>query len=598
MASTAIETPKKAKSRKSTRSDAGWWGDGLAPHQRWPGVTIAIPAVWSVDRGRWESPDGRYVYDAEDASRACDFFPTFLAHYIGEFAGQSFTLFDWQRLLVVQPAFGWKNAKTGARRFRFVLLFVAKGNGKSPLGSGLGLFLAGCDREAAAEVFALAGDKDQAKVVHDSAKVYVEESADLAELCDVTRDSIYFRQTRSFLKVISADAPGKHGRRPHGVIIDELHTQKHRDLYEALRKSMSKRRQPMMIMLSHAGDDDESICYEEYEYAKSVIKDPSYDEHYLPVIFEAAADEDWTSPEIWKKANPMFGVTINPDIFAGECRAAQNEPRKKNDFLRYQLNRWVNQATAWIPVEWWDACPSVLPAERELQKLTVTGGLDMSQKIDLAAFVATFQEPLEQAAELEVVGENEGGQIETKTVSLNYRVHLLPMFWIPENTMREHERNDRVPYALWSQKGWVIPTEGDIIDDDRIYRDILKLAERFPKLKEGEIGYDPAFATSLALRLQNAGFKVVETPQNYRHISEPSQVFEALLKGRRITHDGNRCHRWNVENVSIKSDDAGRIRPVKPKKASKRIDGVPAAIMGIGRLMVAPQAASYQIFFV
>jgi phage terminase large subunit-like protein len=279
------------------------------------------------------------------------------------------------------------------------------------------------------------------------------------------------------------------------------------------------------------------------------------------VIFETTADDDWTDPNVWKKANPAFGITINPEIFAAECNAAQNEPRKKNDFLRYNLNRWTNQATAWIPVEWWDPCPSSLPPDAELQKLTVCGGLDLAQKIDLAAFVATFKEPLQTSEQLEVLAENDAGVIEKKTVSMNYRVHLLPMFWIPENTMREHQRNDKVPYSQWEKNGWVTATEGDIIDDDRIYRDILKLAQRFPKLKEGEIGYDPAFATSLALRLQAAGLKVVEVPQNYRHISEPSQVFEALLKGGRITHSGNRCKRWNVENVSIKADDARRIRP-------------------------------------
>jgi phage terminase large subunit-like protein len=571
----------------------------VAPHQRWPGVTIEIPAVWSVKAQRWESPDSRYYFDQEEADRACDFFPTFLAHYEGEFAGQSFHLLDYQRLLIIQPFFGWKRATTGRRRFRFLLLFVPKGNGKSPLGSGCGLFLAGCDGEAGAAVFAVASEKEQAKVVHDSAKVYVEESADLSELCDVTRDSIYFRQTRSFLKVISADAPGKHGVKPHGAIIDELHAQRNRDLYEAIRKSMAKRRQPAMIMLSHAGDDDESICYEEYEYAKNVIKDPAYDEAYLPVIFEATQEDDWTDPAIWRKANPAFGITINEEIFAAECHAAQNEPRKKNDFLRYNLNRWVNQATAWIPVEWWDACPGNLPTDDFLRTLSAASGLDGAQKWDLFAFVATFKEPLEIPQVIEVTAENEEGAVETKKLSLNYRVHLLPMFWIPENTMKEHEHSDKVPYSLWKERGWLRVTEGDIIDDDRIYKDICQMAERFPKLKEGELAYDPAFVNSLAVRLRDkAGFKIVETPQNYTQLNEPAHVFEALLKAKRITHDANRCLRWNVENALIKTDDARRIRPIKPKKVVKRVDGVIASILGISRLMVEKPKPTFHLHFV
>jgi phage terminase large subunit-like protein len=584
------------KPHKRARQPKAWWGDGRPPDERWPGSTIQIPAVWSIEKKRWESPDGRYYFDPAAAAKAEDFFPTFLTHHIGRFARQPFTLMDYQRLLVIRPLFGWLRSSNSMRRFRFVFLFVPKANGKSPIGSGLGLYLTLCDDEAGSEVFAMAGDKLQAKVVHGDARIMVEQSPDLSELCEVTRDSIYCPQSRSSYQVISADAPGKHGRRPHGVVIDELHNQPSRDLFEAFRKSMIKGEQPVMCMMSHAGTDDESICYEEYTYAKAVIRDPSYDESYLPVVFEAAPNADWTSPETWKQSNPAWGVTINPEIFAAECNAARNEPRKKNDFLRYNLNVWTNQATAWLPVEWWDACPSSLPPDTELQQLATCAGLDMSQKIDLASLVVTFKEPLETAERLEVVAENAVGLVEPKTVSLNYRVHLLPMFWIPENTMLEHERSDKVPYSIWAEQGWVIPTEGDVIDDDRIYRDILKLAERFPRLKEGEIGYDPAFATSLALRLQAARFKVVETPQNYRHISEPSQVFEALLKGKRITHNKNPCLRWNVENVSIKTDDARRIRPVKPKKAAKRIDGVVGAVMGIGRLIVARQEKRFQAF--
>jgi hypothetical protein len=158
---------------------------------------------------------------------------------------------------------------------------------------------------------------------------------------------------------------------------------------------------------------------------------------------------------------------------------------KEKRFSSVQPKPLENQATAWIPVEWWDACPPSLPSDAELQRLSVSGGLDMSQKIDLASFVAVFKEPLPAPVQLNVMAEDEAGRIEQKTVSLNYRVYLLPMFWIPEDTMLEHEQNDKVPYSLWAKQEWVTPTEGDIIDDDRIFRDIVKLAARFPKLKEG-----------------------------------------------------------------------------------------------------------------
>jgi phage terminase large subunit-like protein len=580
------------------RRPAPWWGDGPPPHERWPGVTIKIPAVWSAKNKRWESPDGRYYFDAAAADKACDFFPTFLTHHIGEFAGQSFDLLDYQRLLIVRPVFGWKRTSDGTRRFRYVFLFVPKGNGKSPLGSGLGLFLALCDDEAGAEVYAVAGDKDQAKVVHESAKVMVEQSADLMELCEVLKDSIYQPQSRSFYKVLSSDAAGKHGRRPHGVIFDELHNQRNRDLYEALRKSLLKRRQPLLFMLTHAGDDDETICYEEYEAAKRVLSGTSRDEAFLPVVFEAGDKEDWSKPKVWKKTNPGFGLTINPGMFAAECQAAQDEPRKRNDFLRFNLNRWVGTAVSWVPVEWWDACQKPID-EQQLVTLACAGGLDMAQKIDLASFVAAFRQPLEEAIKVEVVAENEAGQEERHELSLNYRVYVRPFFWLPEATVRDREREGFTLYRTWEEAGLLTVTEGASIDYDRVYKDIVKIAERYPLLKQGEIGYDPAFATDIAARLRDkAGLKTVEVLQNYSHMNEPCHVFEALVKAGRVVHDGHKVLRWNVENVAVKRDDAGRVRPVKPRRATKKIDGVVATLMGLSRLMAVPEPPTPQDYAV
>lgn len=568
-------------------------------------MTIEIPAVWSSSAERWESPDGRYYFDAAAADKACDFFPTFLTHHIGDFVGCAFELLDYQRLLIVRPVFGWKRASDGRRRIRIVFLFVPKGNGKSPLGSGLGLYLTLCDEEAAAEVYAIAGDKDQGRVVHDSAKIMVEESADLAEMCEVLKDSIYCAKTRSFYKVLSADAPGKHGKRPHGIIFDELHNQPNRDLYEALRKSMLKRRQPLLFMLTHAGTDDEGICYEEYEKAKSVLNGSSRDESYLPVIFEATSKADWSAPEVWKKANPGFGVTINADIFESECIAAREEPRKRNDFLRFNLNRWVGAAVAWLPIEWWDDRCAGEFTDEKLQGLRCTAGLDMAQKIDLAAFVIDFQEFLEledeePAPSLEVVTGEEGQEKQTVTLSLNYRVYSRAWFWLPEDTLKERERETGLPLSLWAEQGFLTMTSGASIDYERMYRDITeKIAPRFPLLKEGQIGYDPAFATDIANKLRDkAGFATIEVLQNYKYLSEPSQVFEALVKSGLWVHDGHPLLRQNVENLAVKRDDAGRIRPVKPKKASKKIDGAVAAIMGLSRLMAMPEpmgAQSYKV---
>ncbi|MEO5894072.1 MAG: terminase large subunit [Vicinamibacterales bacterium] len=252
----------------------------------------------------------------------------------------------YQATCLTRPLFGWKRAADHLRRFRKVLLFPPKGSGKSPWGSGTALYLTFLDNEPAAEVYALASDKDQARTVHRDGQIMIEHAPELADRCEVLRDSIYIPSTRSMFKVLSADASGHHGWRPHAVIIDELQQQRNRDQLEVAKKSMAKRRQPVLILMAHAGTDEESIAYEEYSYAKGVLAGTLTDDALLPVIFEAREDEDWQSEATWRRVNPGYGVTVQADGIAMEAREAGNEPRKLNDFLRFHLNRWTNQATA------------------------------------------------------------------------------------------------------------------------------------------------------------------------------------------------------------------------------------------------------------
>jgi phage terminase large subunit-like protein len=591
---------------KRPRPPAPWYGTGADPADLWPGVSLRFDAEWSPRRARWETHEGRYYFDPDAAARACDFFPTFLTHHIGAFAGQRFALLEYQQKLLTRPLFGWKRASDGLRRFQKLFGFLPKGAGKSPWASGTGLYLTFCDGEPAAEVIALATDRQQARIVHDNAKIMLEDSPEFCSLAgirkdDILKDTIIGRASRSSYIVLSSDAASAHGRRPHGLIFDEFHAQGNRDLFEALRKSMAKRRQPLLLIITHAGDDDESICYEEYDLAKRLLSGTSPNERTLPVIFEAGAGEDWTDPALWQRVNPGHGITIQHDGIASEAIEAQSEPRKLNDFLRFHLNRWVNQATAWLPLDWWDSCVEPVPPPEVLATLPCALGIDLAQKIHLAAVCAVFRLPLVDTPDtpIEIVATDETGQVVARTLSLNYRIAILPAFWLPEDTLRERVTQDRVPYDLWAAQGLLQVTPGTVIDADAIITYIRALVTRFPLLKQGEIGYDPAFATELAIRLTRDGLQPVELLQNYKQFSEASQVFEALVKARRVLHGGHRLLRWNVENVAIKRDDAGRIRPVRPRHATKRIDGVVAAIMALNRLIVqAPPAPPpvYDVF--
>ena len=368
-ANPARKPVRRSRATRPPGPPAPWWGEGAAPHLRWPGVTIEIPAVWHYARHRWESPDGAWYFDQAAAEFAEGFYPTFLEHHIGEFNGQPFELMPYQRWLIVKPLFGWKDARTGLRRFRKVFLAVPKGSGKSPFGAGTGLLLAFFDQEPGAEVYAVAADRKQAGIVFDSAKIMVDRNEHLHARCSVYRESIKLSGSTEYFQVLSSDASTKHGFRPHGIIFDEFHAQPDRELFDTLYRGMGKRRQPVLMMITTAGDDDESICFEEWEYARHVISGTVEDPGYLPVIFEAQPAEDWTSEAVIRRVNPGYGITMQAEYFRTEALAAQAEPRKRNSFLQLHLNRWVNQATAWIPIEWWDACDQPVPSDDELTDL-------------------------------------------------------------------------------------------------------------------------------------------------------------------------------------------------------------------------------------
>jgi len=557
-----------------------------------------IPAWMGENRGYWESICGKYYFDRGAAEKAVQFFPECLSHGKGEFAGQPFFLDPWEEYLVVRPVFGWKFKDTGLRRFRKVYIEIPKKNGKSQFCAGLGVYMTFCDDEPGAEVYCAAADRDQAAIVFEEAKRMVEDCPDLFERATCYRRSIVYHDGGSIFKVLSSDAATKHGPNIHCLIFDELHAQPDRELFETLEKGVAARRQPLIVMITTSGDDTESLCYEQHEYAESVMKDGG-DDSFLPVLFNLTKEEDWTDLEVLRKVNPCLGVTVKEDYILGEINAAKKEPRKQNSFKQLHCNIWTQQAKLWIPIENWDAC-ALSPEEwtkilSALAGKPVAGGLDLSTKTDLCNFTMAFKlmdEPTEKPIDVVLVPESdEPGKSEKKPAKkfrINFRVVLVPFFWIPEEGLTLRKTRDRFSYDIMQAKELIETTAGSIIDYDAIRDKILELSP-VHKLKGGEIGYDPWNATQLATQLEKDGFHMIEIPQTMNHLTEASKVFEALVLSKRILHSGHRVLRWNVENVSVKEDDAGNIKPVKPSKM-KRIDGVVGSILAIHRLMTMKEA--------
>lgn len=567
-------------------------------------MSIQIQPKWNATANRWE--DGKYYFDQEAADNACEFFPSCLTHHKGsEFAGKPFYLDEWQKQLIVRPIFGWKHKSTGLRRFRKAYIEIPKKNGKSQLCAGLGVYMTFCDGEPGAEVFCAAAEREQASIIFDEAKAMVEDCDELAERATIYKRSIVYEETRSSFKVLSADAKTKHGLNIQCLIFDELHAQPDRTLFETLEKGIASRLQPLIIMITTAGDDQESICYEQHEYAESVIRDGG-DDTFLPVIFGLKKEEEgeWSDIAALARVNPSFGVTVKAEYFENEIRAALKDSRKQNSVKQLHGNIWTQQVKLWFPIEKWDAC-QVDIVEESLLGLPCAGGLDLSSKIDLSCFVLAFTHmDSPDVAPTEVVLDGAVGPGDVveqegkfkRKFKINFSVTLLPFFWMPEESLKDRKAKDRFGYDVMSMAGLIDLTEGNIIDYDAIYDTIVNDLSKY-SLRDAEIGYDPWNATQLATQLSKDGFRMIETPQTFRHLSEPSKIFEALVLSGRIRHSGHKVLRWNAQNVAVKEDGSENIKPVKPS-AMKRIDGVVASILAISRLIVREDSAGPQAMWV
>jgi phage terminase large subunit-like protein len=499
-----------------------------------------------------------YRFDLKRAERVRTFFQKFLRHSKGEWAGKPFSLLDWQWTEIVAPLFGWVRPD-GTRRYRRGYIEVPKKNGKSCLFSGLSLYLLIADREPGAEVYSAAVDRDQASIVFNEAANMVESSPHLSSKLQVVRSTkrIVDHRSRSYYKALSADVPAKEGLNAHAVLIDELHAQKTRDLWDTLRYAGASRRQPLHLSITTAGFDRHSICWEQHDYALKVLDGTIEDLSFFPYISAAGQDDEWTKPEVWKKANPSLGVTMSIEQFAEDCREAQDSPAKENSFRRYRLNQWTEQDVRWLNMEKWDACNA---STASLDGKSCYAGLDLSSTTDISALVLVFPE--------------EGD-----------RYAALPFFWVPEEGARRRERMDRVPYCRWIDHGLIEATPGDVIDYDRIRKKINELNEQYAI---EEICIDRWNATQLATQLDGDGFTVVPFGQGYASMNAPTKKLEEVVLAARLAHGGNPVLRWMAGNVSIEQDAAGNWKPSK-KKSIERIDGIVALIMGLGRATTQPE---------
>jgi phage terminase large subunit-like protein len=497
-----------------------------------------------------------------------------LRHTKSPFTGKPFIPADWQRDLVIRPLFGWKRKDDNSRRFRRMFCEIPKKNGKSTMCAAIALYLLLGDKEFGAEVYSAATTKDQAKMVFNEAKSMVKRSAfkDLVEPRPI-KDStkvIRFPALEGKYLAVSKDSSGLDGLNASGVIFDELHQLKDAELYNVMTEgSGASRSQPLCVTITTAGSDQTSVCYDEYQAAKKVIEDEKVDEELLGVIFEADDKDDWTDPAVWAKANPNLGVTPKLRDMEHDCKVAQEQVRKQNDFKRRRLNIWTSQLTRWIDMADWKAAARTY-TEESLRGLPCFGGLDLSSVIDLTAYVLAFPSDI--------------------------AVRLWFYLFMPEENIKKASKRDKVPYDQWVKDGYVIATPGNVVDYDRI---LAKMEETRTFFDLQAISFDPWNASSVATGGAKLNISMVPVSQNFAGISPPCKEFERLLVGKKLWHPNNPCANWAANNVQVRTGPGGVIAPHKPAEKAgqqKRIDPIVGGILSLERIArgVKPQKSAYE----
>lgn len=499
-----------------------------------------------------------YYYDPEAAERPVRFFERYCRHVKGELAGELIELMDWQADLL-RVAYGTKRRADGLRRYRTIYMEVARKNAKSTFAAGLALYHLVGEGEKGAEAISAAGSREQAGIVHGIAKSMVRLDPVLSSRLRnplSEKSPIYDDATESRYYTVSREAGTVHGANGSAIIVDELHVHRTRDLLDTLVTSQGSRAEPMLAILTTAGDSQSSIAYAEHLHAIAVASGEIEDASYLPVVFWNETDADWRDEETWRRANPGLGQSVRLDYLREQCDRAKLDPTRETAFRRLHCNQWVGEAKAALRMEDYDRAP----APRPLDSRRVYVAFDLSSTTDLTAWAACAVDDTDPTAK-----------------AYDWEFHA----YVPADRIEAKERHDRVPYRQWQRDGYLTATPGAVVDYDWMLRDLDALAER---CDVESVGFDPWGSAAVVTALEKRGYTVVEVRQGFATLSAPTKALSELILQGRFRHGNNPVARWCAQNLVVDTDPAGNVKPNKAR-SRQRIDVTVAAIMALDRAL-------------
>lgn len=499
-----------------------------------------------------------YHYSHSRANHILEFAENYCRHSKGKLGGQLVVLELWEKAMLA-AMFGFIDDE-GRRKYREIILIVAKKNGKSLIGSIVGLYLQVGDGEPGAEVYAVATKKDQAKIIWGEAKRMVNKSPELRRIIKPLVGEMDCAANESVFKPLASDTDTLDGLNVHGALMDEVH--QWRDgvaLYDIIADGTTAREQPMVLITSTAGVVREDIYDNKYEYAEKVIlgyDDPDagiVDDHFLPFIYELDSREEWEKEECWKKANPGLGTIKNIRQLRDKVARAKQEPSLQRNLLCKEFNIRETAGGSWLSFD--DLNNETLFDVRELKPRYGVGGADLSSTDDLTAACVIFMLP----------GCSD--------------IYVIPMFWIPENSVERHIRTDKIRYDIWIEKGWVRTCPGNKINPDVVWEWFVEIQNEYD-IYLNIVGYDSWSAEMWANKMkQTFGEKTMHPViQGKKTLSNPMKMLAKDFEAHRIIYNNNGLLKWCIANTSVDEDKNGNIQPIKNRRPTQRIDGLAALL--------------------
>lgn len=495
----------------------------------------------------------KYYFDEETGERPISFIETFCKQSQGDL-GAPLELELFQRAYI-QALFGFLDKETGYRRFRETMFFVGRKNGKTTLLAGIALYLLTADYEGAAEIYSVATKKDQARKALTEAVNMIKQSPELRALLKKRRNDVYFAATSSKFEALASDSNTLDGLNSHGVIIDELHAIRDRNLYEVMKQSTSSRRQPLIVMITTAGTVRECIFDDMYEYACRVADGEEVDEAFLPILYELDERSEWLDPKMWIKANPGLGKIKQVETLRSFVERAKKNPADRAGVLCKDFNVRENDSTAWLPFD-------VINNEATFDLADVydtyaIGGCDLSSTTDLTCATLLIRKPNDKT------------------------VYVLQHYFLPQARIDEladkkqrsgGHSNDEAPYKLWAERGLLTACQGARVNYSDVTAWFVQMRERY-KIDCWKCGYDRALAGYWVDEMTANGFTMDKVIQGTYTFSQPMRELGAALQDKLVNYNNNPVLKWCLSNTGKKEQGLNNIMPVKISE-KRRIDGM------------------------